>query len=349
MARWSRTSRAEPCALIYANIGFLTQKIRGKRREEHLRKLAVSIKNVVQAAQPDILCMCEVGSYACTTTGALTENEMERVCQTCSDAWKSVTRAQPGCIYEWPHPYLTLYNTNTTEISKAAIVPTFTVSARIQRFAQTLSCAKHDCQPFDVWNIHNPCPSRPNNLTDKQREESLDTILRTSSITDPRKPTTEGSFVLGGDMNMNYEMMCFLMEKLGPPLGLSWCGDRALIERTISKPLHVPTNYSSRTSGCTPEDCPDFCMACKLQSHSIRLEVEFPVEPKAHIPYGILINCEHLPSIHDQEHQRSRRWAQKTKADVEHRVKDPPSDPEYETIVDQLRAQADLVRARWRI
>ena len=150
-------------------------------------------------------------------------------------------------------------------------------------------------------------------------------------------------------MNTNYEMMCFLMEKLGPPLGLSWCGDRALIERTISKPLHVPTNYSSRTSGCTPEDCPDFCMACKLQSHSIRLEVEFPVEPKAHIPYGILINCEHLPSIHDQEHQRSRRWAQKTKADVEHRVKDPPSDPEYETIVDQLRAQADLVRARWRI
>ena len=116
MARWSRTelpSRSEHCALIYANIGLLTQKIRGKRREEHLCKLAASIQNVVRAAEPDIFCICEVGSYACTNIGPLTEKEMERVCRACCDAWKEVTRTQPGAIYEWPHPYLTLYNTNT--------------------------------------------------------------------------------------------------------------------------------------------------------------------------------------------------------------------------------------------
>ena len=169
----------------------------------------------------------------------------------------------------------------------------------------------YGCQPFDVWNIHNPCPARPNNLTDKQREESLDTILRISSTTNSQKPAGEGRFVLGGDMNVNYEMMCSLMEKLGPPLGLVWCNDRALIQSTIFKPVQVPKNYSSGTSGCTPEDSPDFCMACKLQANSISIEVEFPIEPNAHIPYGIRIKCEEQtkPDFIQQfgAHRRNRR------------------------------------------
>ena len=334
MARWSRAemqSRSEHCVLIYANIGLLTQMVRGKRREAHLGNLVLSIQNVVRAIEPDIFCLCEVGSYACTNKGALTENEMDRVCQKCCDAWKSVTGTQPGRTYEWPHPYLTLHNTNTVEIKKASIVPTFRTSAQRQRYAQTLSCAMHGRQPFDVWNIHNPCPARPNNLTDKQREESLDTILHTSSNTDPRMRTGEGSVVLGGDMNINRKTMCFLMEKLGPPLGLLWCNERALIQSTIFKPGQVAKNYNRGTSGCTPEDSPDFCMACNLQANSISLEVEFPIEPNAHIPYGIRIKCEHLLSTLCQEQSkpdsiqqcsaqlRNRRWAQQLDADAEPR------------------------------
>jgi len=334
MARYSRAemrSRSEHCVLIYANVGLLTPMVRGKRCEAHLCNLVVSIENVVRATEPDILCMCEVGSYACTNIGALTEKEMERVCQKCCDAWKSMTGTQPGCTYEWPHPYLTLHNINTVEIQKASMVPTFLASANRQRFAQTLSCAMHGRQPFDVWNIHNPCPGRPNNLTDKQREESLDTILQTSSNTDPRKQTGERSVVLGGDLNINYEMMCSLMEKLGPPLGLLWCNERALIQSTIFKPIQVAKNYSSGTSGCTPDDSPDFCMACNLHAHTINLEVEFPIEPNAHIPHGILIKCRDLPSPLCQEqtkpdsiqqwraHRRNRRMTQPPRADVDTR------------------------------
>ena len=314
---------SEQCALIYANIGLLTSMLRGRRREEHMCNLQVSIRNVVRATEPDIFCMCEVGSYACTNIGALTEEEMKTVCRTVCVAWKSATGTQPGYVYEWPHPYLTLYNTNAIEIKKASIVPTFIASAQKQRFAQTLSCAMHDCEPFDVWNIHNPCPSRPNNLTDRQREQSLDTILRASSNTDVGKPPGERSVVFGGDMNINYEMMCSLMEKLGPPRGLLWCNDQAAIRSAIFKPTQVAKNYSAGTPGCTPEDSPDFCIACNLRANNISFEVQFPIEPKAHVPYGIRIKCEHLLSPPRQEqtqsnsiqesdaHESNRRWTRR--------------------------------------
>ena len=68
-------------------------------------------------------------------------------------------------------------------------------------------------------------------------------------------------------------------------------------------------------------------MACKLQANIISLEVEFPIEHNAHIPYGIRIKCEHLPSILSEEQKkpdsiqqlkadrRNSRWAQKSEAD----------------------------------
>lgn len=331
---WSATAllrSSEQCVLIYANIGLQTQMVRGKHREEHLRTLRVSIMNVVRATDLDILCMCEVGSYACTNIGELSEKEMERVCQMCCDAWESITGARPGCVYQWPHPYLTLYNPNTIGIKKASIVPTFIASAQRQRFAQALCCAVHDCQPFDVWNIHNPCPRRPNNLTDKQRKESLQTILRTRSNTDPRKTTGEGSVVIGGDMNINYEMMCTLMGQLGPPLGLTWCNDRTLIQSAIFRPAQVSKNYSRGTQGCARENSPDFCMACNLHANTINLQIEFPIESTAHIPYGILITCEPLSSTSRQEqtklarttqdgaHRRNRRWGQQSHIDADTR------------------------------
>ena len=338
MARWPRTERSPQeldtllnisnnCVLIYANIGLLTPMVRGKRSAKHIYNLEASIQNVVRATEPDIFCMCEVGSYECTNAGALTQKEMKGICETCCDAWESVTGFRPGCTYQWPHPYLTLYNTNTVEIKKVTIVPTFLACAQTQRFAQTMSCAMHGHQPFDVWNIHNPCPAKPNNLTDKQREKSLDTILRTSSISDTRKRTGEGSVVLGGDMNINYEMMISLMEKLGPPLGLLWCTDRTMIQDAILKPVQVPKNYSSGLQGYTPENSPDFCIACNIHANTISIEVEFPIEPNAHIPYGICIKCDPLPSTLCQEqtnlhstqqleaYRRTRRWSQKSHTD----------------------------------
>ena len=106
-------------------------------------------------------------------------------------------------------------------------------------------------------------------------------------------------------MNINYEMMCSLMEKLGPPRGLLWCNDQAAIRSTIFKPTQVAKNYSAGTPGCTPEDSPDFCIACNLRADNISFEVQFPIEPKAHVPYGIRIKCEHLLSPPRQEQTQS--------------------------------------------
>ena len=78
-----------------------------------------------------------------------------------------------------------------------------------------------------------------------------------------------------------------------------------MIQNKIFKPPHVPKNYSSGKSGCTPEDSPDFCMACNLQASSINLEVDFPVEPNAHIPYGIRIKCEDVLSRFDEDQNKT--------------------------------------------
>ena len=273
-------SRKMSCSLIYVNIGLLTQEVRGKRSREHLTKLKTSVKNLVQSTRPDVLCMSEVGSYHCTSKGALTEQEMEVVIKTCYDAWTEVFRCDVGWVHEWPHPYLTLYNKCTTEITKAEIIPTFVNTRKQQCCAQVLCCATHGCEPFDVWNIHNPCPPRPVSLTDKQREESLAAILSTNSKTEHGKKTAEAKVVLGGDMNITCNHMKCLLHKCSQRL---W---QTSANFKIYRPVNTAKNYI-----LTPENSPDFCMANGLEAQVLEFEVDFPVEPKAHIPYGIYIQC----------------------------------------------------------
>ena len=122
---WPKSAENMECILIYANIGLLTQEITGRRANEHLQKLFTFVQNLVQATAPDLLCMCEVGSYVGTSCGPLERADMETIIKTCRDAWTAVMDCELGWEYELPHPYLTMYNKLTTQIIKAEIVPTF--------------------------------------------------------------------------------------------------------------------------------------------------------------------------------------------------------------------------------
>ena len=290
--------RLEPmqCVLIYANIGLLTQEVRGRRSTEHLCNLSTSVKNLVRATRLDVLCMSEVGSYYCTKVGSLSKQEMAAIIEMCCDAWTDVMDCEVGWKYEWPHPYLTLYNKLTTEITKAEVVSTFVGGGQCQRFAQVLSCTTRGCEPFDIWNIHNPCPKRPHGFTDNQRETSLDRILSMKSLSNPEKKTTEAQVVLGGDMNITSEFMHFLLDKLSQKLG------NLSATFVMYKPRHTAQNYS-----LIPENSPDFCLS-SLQAEVLEFETDFPVGRKAHIPYGICIQCEPSNKHQMPANSRTRRW-----------------------------------------
>ena len=286
------------CVLVYANIGLLTQEIRGKNARTHLEKLATSVENLVHAARPDIVCMCEVGSYACTRSGPLTESPMKMVIETCRDAWVKAMDCELGVAYLFPHPYLTLYNKFTTDIREVKIVHTYLGTGDHQRFAQLLSCTTRGSKLFDVWNIHNPCPKRPYGLTDKQREASLTTILRTTSLSDPEKNTWEAATTLGGDMNITEDYLCSLLDKFSQKSG------NVLRGFTVYKPKQTANNYS-----LTPENSPDFCLS-SLHAKKLDIDIHFPVERNAHIPYGICIQCEPPNMSLMLSHMPVRRWSE---------------------------------------
>ena len=294
-AVWPKSAANMECILIYANVGLLTQEITGRRANEHRQKLFTSVQNLVQATAPDVLCMCEVGSYVGTSCGPPARADMETIIKTCRDAWTEVMDCELDWEYELPHPYLTMYNKLTTEIIKAEIVPTFVGTGGRQRFAQRLSCGTRGCEPFDIWNIHNPCPRKPYGLTNMQREESLAAILLTESLSNQQKRTTEAPVVLGGDMNITCEYMHFLMDKLLPQLG-NLCATLM-----VYKPRNIAENYK-----LIPQNSPDFCLS-SLQAKVLDFEIDLP-KPKAHIPYGICIQCEPLKNAHVLANNRVRRW-----------------------------------------